>query len=92
MATHDAACRREDLVAAYEDLVTRLAARRQAMWDAYLEATRGMTRREYELHESECWSVLHAGLAGLDAEQRLLQRDFEGRLAAFGEPGVAGAA
>lgn len=85
---HDAACRREDLVAAYDDLVCRLAARRRAMWDAYLEATRGMTVREYDLHETECWSVLRAGVSGIDAEQRLLQRDFEGRMAAFGEPGV----
>ena len=85
---HDASCRREDLVAALDDLTARLAERRQQMWNAYLGATRGMSSREYVLHEPECWSVLHAGLAGLDAEERLLHREFERRIQKF-DDGVA---
>lgn len=86
---HDASCRREDLVAAYEDLVTRLNERRRSLWDAYLDASRDMSLREYDLHEPECWSVLHAGLAGIDAEQRVLHRDFESRLTTLGGSEVA---
>ena len=82
-------CRREDIVAAYDDLISRLNERRAALWSAYLEACRGMSLREYSLHEAECWSVLHAGLAGIEAEHRVLQRDYEARLADLDQPGVA---
>jgi hypothetical protein len=80
---HDAACSRDDLVAAYEELTDRLARRRASLWDAYREACDGMSPGEYEAHEPECWSVLHAGLAGLEAEARVVQREFEQRMHAI---------
>lgn len=86
---YDASCRREDLVGAFQDLVTRLDERRAQLWKAYREATGTMTRRQYEACEEECWSVLRAALSGIDAEHRLLQRDFEGRMAALDRAGVA---
>lgn len=86
---YDASCSREELVAAYEDLIVRLDDRRSSLWNAYLEASRDMTRSEKETLEPECWSVLHAGLAGIDAEARMLQRDFELRLAGMDAARVA---
>ena len=83
----DAACTRDDLVSAHDELSQRLARRRAALWSAYQEACDGMTPTEYEGHEPECWSVLHAGLAGLDAESRVVQRDFESRMQAIGATG-----
>lgn len=76
----DASCRPEDLIAAFNELNTRLDERRTLLWDAYRTATDEMSTGEYDEEESECWSVLHAGLAGLDAEQRILRREFESRL------------
>jgi hypothetical protein len=38
--------------------------------------------------ERECWHVLEAGLAGVDAERRMLQRDFEQRMAMLDEAGA----
>lgn len=79
----DASCRREDLVAAYDDLVERLDRRRVTLWTAYLEATSSMSPREYSDNEPECWSVLRAGLSGIEAEHRVLEREFERRMAAL---------
>lgn len=77
----DASCRREDVIAAFEDLCHRLERRRNQLWQAYGSATSDMTAQEYVTHEPECWSVLAAGLAGVEAEHRMLQRDVEHRLA-----------
>ncbi len=79
----DASCRREDLVAAYDDLVARLDKRRVALWTAYLDATTSMSPREYSQHEPECWSVLCAGISGIEAEHRVLEREFERRMRAL---------
>ena len=81
----DASCRREDIIAAFEDLCRRLEDRRTSLWSAYGEATRELPSREYADVEAECWHVLEAGLAGVDAERRMLQRDFEQRLAMLDE-------
>ena len=83
---HENSCRRDDIIMAFEDLSRRLAERRQSLWSAYGEATQSMSRNEYEEHESECWSVLRAGLSGIDAEERVLRRDFESRLTSFDGP------
>lgn len=74
---YEASCRREDIVEAYEELLARLAERRASLWSAYMQATREMSHHDYESHEPECWHVLRAGLSGLDAEQRVLERDYE---------------
>lgn len=79
---HDTSCRREDIVTAYQELVNRLNRRRQKLWNAYLESTRSMSSREYASCEAECWSVLAAGISGIDAEQRVLKREYELRLSA----------
>lgn len=89
MQQQHAPCTREDLISAFDDVTRRLQERRAALWDAYLGAGRDMSPREYEECEVECWNVLHAGLAGLDAEQRMLQRDFEERLTSLDGRGVA---
>lgn len=81
----DASCRREDLVSAFDDLVERLQKRRVSLWAAYLEATSLMSPREYREHEPECWSVLRAGISGIEAEHRVLEREFERRLSALDE-------
>ncbi len=81
----DASCRREDIIAAFEDLCRRLEDRRSSLWTAYGDATRELPHREYVNVESECWHVLEAGLAGVDAERRMLQRDYEQRLAMLDE-------
>ena len=86
----DASCRREDIIAAFEDLSRRLEGRRSSLWSSYGEATRDLPARDYAEYESECWQVLEAGLAGLDAEIRMLQRDFQERLTMLdGEGAVA---
>lgn len=77
----DASCRREDIIAAFEDLCRRLEDRRTSLWTAYRDATRDLSKHEYADVEHECWHVLEAGLAGVAAEQRMLQRDFEHRMA-----------
>ena len=71
----DTSCRPEDLLSASDELKQSLDTRRSALWRAYHEATQSMSRSEYETEEHECWSVLHAGLAGIDAEQRVLERE-----------------
>lgn len=81
----DASCSHDDIVAAFQDLTKRLSERRRSLWDAYHEATSLMTRREYDVTEPECWSVLHAGLAGIDAEERVLEREYRRRLASLDE-------
>lgn len=81
----DASCRREDIIAAFEDLCRRLEDRRSSLWSAYGDATRELPTRDYADVESECWHVLEAGLAGVDAERRMLQRDYEQRLAMLDE-------
>lgn len=81
----DASCRREDIIAAFEDLCRRLDDRRSSLWTAYGDATRELTAREYAHVEHECWHVLEAGLAGIEAERRMLQRDFERRIAMLDE-------
>jgi hypothetical protein len=86
---HEASCRREDIIEAYEELLARLSERRAQLWSAYVEATREMTNRDYPDHEPECWHVLHAGLAGLDAEQRVLQRDYDRLLTDVSDSEVA---
>ena len=84
----DASCRREDIIAAFEDLCRRLEDRRSSLWTAYGDATKELTTREYADVERECWHVLEAGLAGVDAERRMLQRDFEQRMAMLDEAGA----
>jgi hypothetical protein len=84
----DASCRREDIIAAFEDLCRRLEDRRSSLWSSYGDATRDVPVREYADLEHECWHVLEAGLAGVEAERRMLQRDFEQRLAMLDEEGA----
>lgn len=84
----DASCRREDIIAAFEDLCRRLEDRRSSLWTAYGDATRDLAPREYEDVERECWHVLEAGLSGVEAERRMLQRDFEQRMAMLDEQGA----
>ena len=84
----DASCRTEDIIAAFEDLCRRLEDRRSGLWGAYSEATREMSPSEYENYEHECWHVLEAGLAGIDAEHRMLNRDYERRMALLDEEGA----
>lgn len=84
----DASCRREDIIAAFEDLCRRLEERRGALWSAYGEATKDLPASMYADVEGECWYVLEAGLAGVDAERRMLQRDFEQRIAMLDEEGA----
>lgn len=86
---YDVSCTRDDMIAAYEDLTARLDERRSLLWSAYLAATRDMVNSEKELLEPECWSVLRAGLAGIEAEARMVQRDFELRLASLDAAKVA---
>ena len=84
----DASCRTEDIIAAFEDLCRRLEDRRTGLWSAYSEATRSMSANEYENYEHECWHVLEASLAGIDAEHRMLNRDYERRMALLDEEGA----
>lgn len=84
----DTSCRREDIIAAFEDLCRRLEDRRSSLWSAYGDATRDLSPREYADVERECWHVLEAGLAGVEAERRMLQRDFEQRIAMIDEQGA----
>jgi hypothetical protein len=85
---HDTSCRREDIIAAFEDLCRRLEERRSSLWTAYGDATRELTTREYAEYERECWYVLEAGLAGIEAERRMLERDAERRLALIDDAGA----
>ncbi len=78
-----AACSREDVIAAYQELKAKFAQRRQALWGAYVQATGDLDRREYEDCETECWSILTAGLSGLDAEERVADREYQRRLSYF---------
>lgn len=84
----DTSCRKEDIIAAFEDLCRRLENRRSLLWAAYGDATKDLTQRSYDDIEGECWHVLRAALAGVDAERKMLQRDFEKRLAMLGEEGA----
>lgn len=84
----DASCRTEDIIAAFEDLCRRLEDRRSSLWTAYGDATRDLPAREYADVERECWHVLEAGLAGVEAERRMLERDYEQRMAMLGEEGA----
>jgi hypothetical protein len=84
----DASCRKEDIIAAFEDLCRRLEERRSSLWTSYGDATKDLSTREYADVERECWHVLEAGLAGVEAERRMLQRDFEQRLAMLDEAGA----
>lgn len=77
----DTSCRREDVISAFEDLCRRLEDRRTALWSSYSDATRELTTSEYMEFERECWHVLEAGLAGLDAEHRMLRTSLDQRLA-----------
>lgn len=85
----DSSCRREDIIAAFEDLCRRLEHRRSSLWGSYRDATSDLAPREYETYEHECWHVLGAALAGVDAERRMLQRDYEQRMAMLDEGAVA---
>jgi hypothetical protein len=76
----DSSCTRTDLLRAFKEIERKLAERRTAMWSAYLEASGSMTASEYESLEPECWSVLSAGLSGIDAEERIVRRDLDRRL------------
>ncbi len=73
-------CTKNDLLTAFRDVERKLAERRSAMWGAYLTASGSMTAAEYEQFEPECWSVLSAGLSGLDAEERIMKRDLDRRM------------
>jgi hypothetical protein len=84
----DASCRREDIIAAFEDLCRRLEDRRSTLWSCYGEATKELPVSVYADVEGECWHVLEAGLAGVDAERRMLQRDYEQRMAMLDEAGA----
>lgn len=84
----DASCRREDIIAAFEDLCRRLEDRRSSLWSYYGDATRDLPASVYADVEGECWHVLEAGLAGVEAERRMLQRDFEQRIAMLDEEGA----
>ena len=84
----DASCRKEDIIAAFEDLCRRLEDRRSSLWSSYSDATRDLHRSEYPDVEHECWHVLEAGLAGIEAERRMLQRDFEQRVAMLDDEGA----
>lgn len=77
----DASCRKEDIIAAFEDLCRKLEDRRGTLWSAYRDALDGLYRGEYETIERECWHVLDAGLSGIEAERRMLERDLERRVA-----------
>jgi len=48
-----------------------------------------MSPKEYKTYEAECWSVLRAGIAGIEAEAAVLQQEFERRLTTFDEAGAA---
>ena len=80
----DTPCARDDLDGAFHDLLVRLNERRSELWQAYSDATADVPSAEYDTVEQECWSVLQAGIAGIDAEQRALVREYERRLNAFG--------
>lgn len=80
----DASCGPEELLAAFSELIDRLDQRRNSLWSAYHSATSSMSKKEYDTEEPECWGILHAGLAGVDAEQRVLRREVESRLTAMG--------
>ena len=84
----DASCRREDIIAAFEDLCRRLEDRRSTLWSSYGVATKDLPTSVYADVEGECWHVLEAGLAGVDAERRMLQRDYEQRIAMLDEEGA----
>ncbi|MCW2926395.1 MAG: hypothetical protein JWM86_363 [Thermoleophilia bacterium] len=84
----DASCRTEDIIAAFEDLCRRLEDRRSSLWTAYRDATSDLVSRDYADVEGECWHVLEAGLAGVDAERRMLERDFEQRIAMLDDQGA----
>jgi len=84
----DASCRKEDIVAAFEDLCRRLEERRSGLWSSYGDATRELGRGEYAENEQECWYVLEAALAGIKAEERMLQRDYEQRLSMLEDEGA----
>lgn len=84
----DASCRTEDIIAAFEDLCRRLEDRRNSLWTSYGAATSDLSAREYADVERECWHVLEAGLAGIEAERRMLQRDFEQRMAMLDQTGA----
>ena len=84
----DASCRTEDIIAAFEDLCRRLEDRRSSLWTNYGHATRDLSPREYGEIERECWHVLEAGLAGVEAERRMLQRDDGQRMAMLDEAGA----
>lgn len=77
----DSSCRREDIIAAFEELARRLEDRTSSLWSSYGDATRDARAQDYLDHERECWHVLEAGLAGVQAERRMLERDCERRLA-----------
>jgi hypothetical protein len=76
----DTSCRKEDVISAFEDLCRRLEDRRTALWSAYGEATREVASTDYAALEHECWHVLEAGLAGLEAEHRMLRSSLDQRL------------
>lgn len=86
---HDTSCRREDIINAFEDLSRKLEDRRTNLWSSYGDATRDLSKREYAETELECWHVLEAGLAGVEAEQKMLMREYESRLAILDEGAVA---
>lgn len=84
-----ASCSRDELVAAFGEASRRLAERRTALWGAYLDATGAMSARQYDEDEPESWSILCAAIAGIDAEERTLDREYRRRLATIDGPGVA---
>ncbi len=79
-----APCPRDDLDAAFMELMDRLTERRNELWQAYHDATSDASPGRYDSVESECWSVLQAALSGIDAEERAVRREYERRLNAFG--------
>lgn len=81
----DASCRREDIIAAFDELNRRLEDRTSSLWSSYGEATRELRSHDYLTLERECWNVLEAGLAGIAAERRMLELDCRERLAMLDE-------
>ena len=77
----DSSCRREDIITAFDELSRRLEDRAASLWSSYGEATRELGSQDYLEQERECWHVLEASLAGVDAERRMLETDYRERLA-----------
>lgn len=75
-----AACRREDLMNAFELAMGRLDRLEKLSWEAYSEASTDTPRAGYEDAEAESWDILQARLSGVSAERRSLQAEYDRRI------------